>query len=30
MRIAFRITISPPVVTMLCLLAIVVAATGLA
>lgn len=29
MRIAFRITISPPVMTMLCVLVIVVAVFGL-
>lgn len=30
MRIAFRVTLSPPVMTMLCLLAIVLAGFGLA
>ena len=30
MRISFRITVSPPVMSMLCLLVIVAAATGLA
>jgi hypothetical protein len=30
MHIAFRVTISPPVMTMLCVLVIIVAAFGLA
>lgn len=30
MRIAFRVTVSPPIMTMLCMLAIVLSAFGLA